>query len=104
MARFNPWTKFEILGGQITSFEILLNESIQNMYQAPSKCLNKWIKVDKLDYLKNDHTIWKIIIILGSNENLGRLEAKLESAYSFMLKYSRLKVWTKSIAWLDITR
>ena len=25
----------------------------QNMSQAPSKCLQKWIKVDKLDYLKN---------------------------------------------------
>ena len=33
------------------------------MYQGPSKCLDKWIKAEKLDYFK-----------------------KLESAYSFMLK------------------
>ena len=39
------------------------------------------------------HSIWKILFVLGANEYLERLEAKLESAYSFMLKYSRMKMW-----------
>ena len=29
------------------------NDFIQKMSQAPSKCLKKWIKVDRLDYFKN---------------------------------------------------
>jgi hypothetical protein len=29
------------------------SDFIQNMSQAPSKCLKQWIKVDKLDYFKN---------------------------------------------------
>ena len=36
-------------------FEVLrTRDFIQNMSQALSKCLSKWIKVDKWDYLKKD--------------------------------------------------
>ena len=41
--------KIDILD-QITSIQ---SEFIQNMSQAPSKCLKKRIKADELDYFKN---------------------------------------------------
>ena len=40
------------------------------------------------------HSIWKILFVLGADEYLERLEGKLESAYSFMLKYSKMTVIT----------
>ena len=46
------------------------------------------------------HSIWKILFVLGGNEYLERL-AKLESAYSFMLKYSKITVWAKYIRNVD---
>ena len=33
-----------------------------------------------------------ILFVLGADEYLERLEGKLESAYSFMLKYSKITV------------
>ena len=42
---------------------------------------------------KIHHSISKILFVLGADEYLERLEAKLESAYSFMLKYSKIIVW-----------
>ena len=44
---------------------------------------------------KTHHSIWKIIFVLGADEYLERLE--LESAYSFMLKYSKITVCFKTI-------
>ena len=38
---------------------------IQNLSQAPSKCLSKWIKVDKWDYFKNPSQELKISFCLG---------------------------------------
>ena len=35
-----------------TAKKVPFRDFIQNMSQAPSKCLSKWIKVDKWDYLK----------------------------------------------------
>jgi hypothetical protein len=37
------------------------SEFIQNMYQAPSMCLFKWIKVDQLDFSKSNRNIQKIL-------------------------------------------
>ena len=39
------------------------------------------------------HSIWKTIFDLGADEYLEDWKAKLESAYSFMLKYSKITVW-----------
>ena len=41
------------------------------------------------------HSIWKILFVLGADEYLERLECNIrsESAYSFMLKYSKITVW-----------
>ena len=36
-----------------SALKVPLSEIIQNMSQAPSKCLKQWINVDKLDYFKN---------------------------------------------------
>jgi hypothetical protein len=36
---------------------------IQNVSQAPSKCLSKWIKVDEWDYLKNPSQEFKKIFL-----------------------------------------
>ena len=36
----------------LRAMKVPLYDCIQNMCQALSKCLNKWIKVDKLDYFK----------------------------------------------------
>ena len=44
MAHFNPCMKFENCLGQIILFKVPL---------ALSKCLSKWIKVDKWDYFQN---------------------------------------------------
>ena len=42
---------------------------------------------------KMHHRMWKNLFVLGADEYLKRLEAKLERAYSFMLKYSKITVW-----------
>ena len=59
MSLFNPCIKFDFFLFQITYFESL-SDFIKNMYPAPSKCLNKWIKVDKLDYFE-----WELCLILS---------------------------------------
>ena len=41
---------------------------------------------------KSNHSNGKILFVLGADEYLERLKAKLESAYSFMLKYSKITV------------
>ena len=41
---------------------------------------------------KMHHSIWIFCFVLGANKYLERLEAKLESAYSFLLKYSKMTV------------
>ena len=38
---------------------------------------------------KTHHSIWKILFVLGADEDW---KAKLESAYSFLLKYSNISV------------
>jgi hypothetical protein len=47
--------------------------------------LKQRIKVDKLDFFKNDHSIWKILFVLGAYEYLERHEGKIKSVYSFKL-------------------
>ena len=56
MAHFNPCMQFKKIWGQITSSALKVPPSdfIRNMSQAPSKCLKQWIKVDRLDYFKNE--------------------------------------------------
>ena len=41
------------------------SDFIQNLSQAPSKCLSNWIKVDKWDYFKNPSQELKIYFCLG---------------------------------------
>ena len=45
--------------------KVPFRDFIQNMSQAPSKCLSKWIKVDKWDYLKNPSHKLKNYFCLG---------------------------------------
>ena len=52
------------------------NDFIQKMSQAPSKCLKKWIKVDRLDFSKT-HSIWKILSVLGADKYLEILQGKI---------------------------
>ena len=59
------------------------------MFQALSKCLKQWIKVDKLDYFKNASQHLKNSFVFGADDIQKHWKAKLESAYSFMLKYSK---------------
>ena len=56
--------------------KVPLSDFIQNIYQAPSK----------LDYLKSNHNIWKIIYFLGSYEHLKRLEGKIRKRLLFYVK------------------
>ena len=41
---------------------------------------------------KNAHSIWKILFVFGVDEYPERLEGKIKSVYSFMLKYSKTTV------------
>ena len=59
---------------------------MQNVSQAPSM----WIKINKWNYLRNISQEFKNSFILGSYEYLERLTIKLESVYSFVLKYSKI--------------
>ena len=58
-----------------------------SMSQALSKCLSKWIKVDKWNYLKNP--LWE----LKKYFCLGFLEGKLERAHFLKLRFDRMTVW-----------
>ena len=70
MALFSPAWNLEIVLGQMPLFEVLRKchlsrDFIQKMSQALSKCLSKWIKVDKWDYLKNTSDELKKSFCLG---------------------------------------
>ena len=41
-------------------YESDVRNFIQNMYQALSKCLSNWIKVNELEYLKNPSHLFVI--------------------------------------------
>ena len=115
-------------GGQITSFDVLwkaFSQFIQNISQAPLKCLFKWIKLDYFNkwswHLKNsfcfdwiisisDRDIWKILFVLDSYEYLVRLEGKISDGIFFCVNKSDnysviycvliqniLQWWTKGI-------
>ena len=72
------------------------SDFIQNMSQAPSKCLKQRIKVDNLD---THHSIWKILLVLGANEYLERLEGKIRKCLFFYVKIFKDNsvIWTKAI-------
>ena len=56
MALFNPCMKFEFFLAKAfiwSAMKASFSEFIQNLSQAQSKSLSKWIKVDKWDYLQN---------------------------------------------------
>ena len=90
--------KFEFFLCQIAFFaglwklKVPFCDFIQNMSQAPSKCLTSEKKWIDWIILKIYDRIWKIYFVFY--EYLERLEGpwKLESAYSFMLKYSEMPV------------
>ena len=63
------------------------SDFIQNMSQAPSKCLKQRIKVDK-----THHSIWKLLFVLGADEYLERLEGKIRECLFFYIKYSKITV------------
>ena len=64
----------------IWSAKVSFQYFIQNVSQALSKCLSKWIKVDKWDYLKNTvRSLWNfasfflikaILFIVASNHRM----------------------------------
>ena len=58
------------------------------MYQAPSKCLNMWIQMDKLDIhiSKSNHNIEKNLFVLGSYKYLVRLEGKIRKCFFFYVR------------------
>ena len=58
---------------------------IQNMSQAPSKCLFKWIN---WIISKSDRDFGKIIFVLGSYEYLVRLEGKIRDGIFFCVNKS----------------
>ena len=53
MVLFNPCMKFGPNTFICSAWKVPFNDFIKNKFQAPSKCLSKWIKMDKWDYLKN---------------------------------------------------
>ena len=61
------------------------SEFIQNMSQAPSKCLFKWIN---WIISKSDRDIGKILFVLGSYEYLVRLEGKIRDGVFFCVNKS----------------
>ena len=73
--------KFEFLFGPNAFIwnakKVPFRNFIQNMSQALSKCLSKWIKVDEWDYLKDPLRELKKYFYLGSYESLKRLEGKI---------------------------
>ena len=50
------------------------------------------IKVGKLDYFKMHNSISKTLFVLGADEYLKDSKAKLENAFSFMSKHSKITV------------
>ena len=63
------------------------SDFIQNMSQAPSKCLKQRIKVDKLDYFKKSIIEFeKNLFVLGADEYLGRLDGKIRKCLFFYVK------------------
>ena len=61
------------------------SEFIQNMTQAPSMCLFKWIN---WIISKSDRDIGKILFVLGSYEYLVRLEGKIRDGIFFCVNKS----------------
>ena len=60
-------------------------EFIQNMYQAPSKCLFKWIN---WIISKSNRNIRKILFVLGLYEYLERLKGKIRDGIFFRVAKS----------------
>ena len=69
MALFNPCMEFENFFRPnafiVYAMKVPFCDFIQNLSQGPSKCLSKWIKVDKLDYFNNPSQELKISFCLG---------------------------------------
>ena len=87
MALFDPCMKFEIFGGQMTSFELLLkchfltlSKKCLRLRPAPSKCLS-----ERINWIISTipHRISKIIFVHGSYEFLAMLEGKNREAPFF---------------------
>ena len=81
MALFNPFMWFDLFGPIWSAMIVSLCDFIQNMSQAPSKCLSKWIKMDKWDYLKKPSEELKKP--WASYESLEGLECWIGSWYFF---------------------
>ena len=96
---FNPCIKFEFFFSQIISFkwyEWLYPKYVSSSVQGQ----NKWIKMDELDYLQKVLTTFEnyfIFRFLWTSRKTGK--AKIESAYSSMLKYSKITVWRIKLDW-----
>jgi len=60
--------------------------------QKLSKCLSKWIKVDKWDYFikTNPHRNKKFLFVYGSYESLERLEVKIGKAPFFKVRTGKI--------------
>ena len=84
MALFNPCMEFDFLGGQMTSFEVLLkchsltlSKKCFRLRPAPSKCLSERINWIISTILRR---ISKILFVYGSYEFLAMLEGKIREA------------------------
>ena len=69
MALFTPCMKSKKIFGPnafiLSAKKVPFRDFIQNMSQAPSKCLSMWMKVDRWDYLKNPSCELKKYFCLG---------------------------------------
>ena len=82
---------------QKKSLKVLPSDFIQNMCQALSKCLKQRIKVDILFFSKRIIEFEKFFLSWVQMNILKDWNTKIESAYSFMLKYSKITVCIFSV-------
>ena len=100
MAIFDPCMEFEFFGPNDFiwgAMKVPFSDFIQNVSQALSMCISMWIKVNEWNYLKNLSQELKKYFCF----RFLWISRKLESAYSFMLKYSKITVW-KDKKWILI--
>jgi hypothetical protein len=68
----------------LSAFKVPTSDCIQNMYQAPSKCLKTADKSGKIGLFQKHMIVFeKIIFVLGADESLAMLEGKTRKGLFF---------------------